>query len=142
MSVYVQTNQPVILGDAAYTVSATDTGKLFLFRTQLNAARTITLPAEPGLHFRFMVSLNNGAGGANILGAAVNNDAIITSPVNGKVQGTLLCSNGPAAVMVLKNDANTARFDNTSVTGDYMDVYCDGEFWNISGMSRVTGGFV
>ena len=54
MSGYVQTNQSFILPSANYTVSAADTGKLFLI-PQLGVVITITLPAgQAGLHYRFM----------------------------------------------------------------------------------------
>ena len=53
MSVYVQTNQPVTLLNAANTISAADTGKLMLIPALTAATRVITLPAAAaGLHYR------------------------------------------------------------------------------------------
>ena len=59
MSVYVQTNQPIqlALNQAAYAVSAADTGKIFLVGVQ-GQALTITLPAlSAGLHYRFQTTV-------------------------------------------------------------------------------------
>ena len=59
MSLYVQTNQCVTLIDANNTISAADTGKIFLIPsvTPLTTIRTITLPtAQLGLRYKFIMT--------------------------------------------------------------------------------------
>ena len=58
MSLYVQTNQCVTLSDANNTISAADTGKIFLIPSVVPVAttRTITLPtAQLGLRYKFIM---------------------------------------------------------------------------------------
>jgi hypothetical protein len=40
---------------------------------------------------------------------------------------------------IRKTAAGDAAFKAVSVLGDYMDVYCDGTNWHVSGMSQVLG---
>ena len=58
MSLYVQTNQCVTLSDANNTISAVDTGKIFLIPSivPLLTVRTITLPTpQLGLRYKFIM---------------------------------------------------------------------------------------
>jgi hypothetical protein len=126
MSGYVQTNQAITLPDSVYTVSAADTGKLFLVPV-LAVNRVVTLPAVAvGLHFRFLAT------------ATLTHTATITAA--GLVNGVLLNNNAGATTLVAKNAANSAVMTATAVLGDHVDVYCDGVAWHVSGMSSVAAG--
>ncbi len=133
MSQYIQSNQSILLPNANYTVSAIDTGKLF-FIPVVTGARQINLPAvQIGLHFRFMVKA--GA-------AALGFDVSIVPPTVATVYG-LLITQGVTAITIagaIQNASNGVIFDSTAVTGDWLDVYCDGTYWHVSGMSQIAGG--
>lgn len=137
MSVYVQTNQPIQLQDADSTISATDTGKIMLVPV-LTANRIIALPTlAAGLHYRFM----NSASAAGPVAASLAFTATIRpTPAANRVEGTLVVNNANVANIVSKNNAASAILTDTSLTGDYIDVYCDGTFWHVNGMSRVAAG--
>ncbi len=137
MSLYVQTNQIIQLTNAAApanTILAADTGKIMKIPVLTAATRVITLPAlAAGLHYRFMVDVSAIAGLTQI--------ARLTPAAGGTpVNGTLINANGVAAVTVQKNAAAVADFTATAVTGDYIDLYCDGVTWHVSGMSSVAAG--
>ena len=126
MSGYVQTNQTILLPDTAYTVSAQDTGKIFLIDT-VTAARTINLPpVSPGLHYVF---INKAAG---VLGGNIR----ITGGAN-SMYGLLLLGVGAGPV------ANAAiNFITTiSVKGDRLDIICDGVQWSSIATAAVNGAF-
>lgn len=127
MSVYVQTNQPVLLPDAAANISSADTGKLMIINT-VNGARTYTLPAvAPGLHYHFV----NKAPAA--LGANVTLDCGV-----GLVNG-ILSIVGATPVAVTANQ-NIRFLTAATVKGDSVDLYCDGTNWSVFGASSVVGG--
>ncbi len=128
MAVYVQTNQPInlTLNQAAYQVSAADTGKLFLLGVQ-GQALTITLPAlASGLHYRFQVL-------APVLGFNI----IITSVA--AIMNGLLCiaAANPAAVTASVSLTVTTA---ASLVGDFVDCYCDGVQWSLIAGSGAVGG--
>lgn len=133
MSVYVQTNQPITLGDADASIGAADTGKLILVNT-LTGNRTYTLPtAAAGLHYR----IQNKAPGA------LGGNAIIQGAAAGLLNGLIIQLG--ATVAATRSLAVTAALSctfvtATSVKGDYMDFYCDGTNWSVSAMSSVNGG--
>ena len=127
MAGHVQTNQTIQLPDAAYTVNAADTGKIFLVPTLTAAGRTFTLPAvAAGLRYRF---INNPAA-ATLVGPGIISGGGTT------VHGALL---NVTPVVVAKTGQASCRFLAASVKGDYIDVMCDGTNWNVSGMSGVVG---
>jgi hypothetical protein len=128
MSGYVQTNQANFLPDAAYTLTAAQTGELFLIPV-LASNRVITLPAaQAGLHYRFMAI------------GTLSHTATLTPATTGLVNGILANNNAGAGSVVAKTAANTAVLTATAVLGDFIDVYCDGTAWHVSGMSQVAAG--
>lgn len=134
MSSFIQTNQTVLLPNANYTVSSADTGKLMLVPIlTVGGDKTITLPAvTAGLHYRFMA--------IGLIGAIGTIQAVAGV---GILQGALLNTNVGAAdvtTLVVKNNAVAANFTATAPIGTYIDAYCDGTNWHVSGMSRVTAG--
>ena len=129
MSLYVQTNQPILLPDADYTVGAADSGKIFIFTT-VTGLRTITLPAvSAGLHYIFI----NKAPGA--LGAAGQNVRITGGALS--MQGILLV--GAAAGPVANAYVNFIGV--TSMKGDRLDVICDGIQWSVVATASLNGAF-
>lgn len=126
MSGYIQTNSPERLVDADVTIELPDSGKLFLIPV-LAANRVITLPdPAEGAHFRFMTT------------ATLTHSATITA--TGLVCGLLINNNAGTPTAVAKASANSAVLTATSVKGDFVDVYCDGAVWHVSGMSGVAAG--
>jgi len=135
MSVYVQTNQNIIVPNAAaFTVNAADTGKIFILpQTTVGVgAITVTLPAlAAGLHYRFI----NGSAGASVATVAITATAAV-------LQGQAVM--GPVGgVSLLPISANTTLNFVNAVTlkGDYADYYCDGTNWYVIANARTSGSF-
>src|SRR4051812_15967393 len=104
MSVYVQTNQPVILGNVDAAISAADTGKLILVNT-ITADRTYTLPAAAaGLHYRIQNKAPGASGG----------NAIVQGAAAGLLNGLIIQLG--AAVNATRSLAVTAALSCTFVT--------------------------
>ena len=131
MSLYVQTNQPILLPDADYTVGTVDTGKIFIFTT-VTALRTITLPLPAaGLHYKFI----NKAPGA--LGAAGQNVRILGGVLS--FYGLVEMYN---TVLVIDGAANGINFIATaSLRGDNLDLFADGTGWSVMGVGRAIASF-
>ncbi len=130
MSVYVQTNQPILLPNAAYAVNASDTGKLMIINT-VTAGRTYTMPAPTaGLHYKFI----NMAAGA--IGGTIDIDCGV-----GLVNGGMICCNGAAAVAVPVTANRHINFVTAAtLKGDNVDLYADGTNWSVIGISGAVGG--
>ena len=108
MSVYVQTNLPILLPDAAANINATDTGKVLII-PNLNADRTYTLPAvAAGLHYKF---IKTGAAG---------NIGTVAGPGAGLIKGVVLLGNGN--VDVADGNDVSITFTANSLEGDSIDV--------------------
>ena len=130
MSVFVQTNQAITLpNQAAYAVSETDTGKMFLISIQ-GAAQTITLPAlAAGLHYRFQTP---------IAGAPITANVGIRAVAANNVSGVLSIV-GATPVAITGQTTITFTTANCAI-GDFLECYCDGTQWSVFGMSSVAGG--
>jgi len=134
MSIYVQTNQNILVPNANYAVNASDTGKIFILpQTTIGAgAFTVTLPAlSAGLHYRFI----NGSPAASAATISITATAAVLfgQAVMGPVGG----------VSLLPINANTTLNFITTVTlrGDYADYYCDGTYWYVTANARTAGSF-
>ncbi len=132
MSIYVQTNQIVQLNNADTVILASDTGKLMLIPALTVGQKTYTLPAaQAGLHYRFMTN------------ATPTQIAAITSAVAGTVQGAVMNTNTGAlnvTTLVALTNANSANFTANALRGTYIDAYCDGVNWHMTGLSRHATG--
>lgn len=138
MSSYIQTNQPVQLvaagAPATYSVSSVDNGKL-LFIPVLGGAGVNTLavtlpPLQIGLHYRFIVQ---GA-----LGSAVTFTPNVAANI---IIGVVNNNNVGVPASVVKTGFANIILTATAASSDYIDFYCDGTNWHISGTSRVAAGF-
>lgn len=127
---YIQSNQVVHLpDDDVLDFNNSDSGKIFMI-PELSADRTYRIPLrDKGLHFTFI----NNCGAANTLGFVATIDPRL---VGDTMYGALL--NTPAAVVHKDNAADTQLLA-ISVQGDYVDCFCDGTNWYVSGMSGVVG---
>lgn len=129
MSVYLQTNQPVLVATAAtYAPSLADTGKIFILAAQ-GAGMIITLPAAAtvGTHYRFI--MNALAGGVVTIGTAAG---------AGGLGGVALTANSTVPVIAT---TLTVNFAATATFGDYIDVYAvSATKWAVSAGSQVNGG--
>ncbi len=133
MSVYLQTNQTVQLLNADQTIFAADTGKIMLIPALTVATRVINLPVvAAGLHYRFM-----SAPGA---GNTLTRIARLTPSGGATINGALINNNGGDATVVSLLAAAQADLTGTSRPGDYIDIYCDGITWHVSGMSGAAAG--
>jgi len=115
--------------DAAYQVNAADTGKLILIGV-LAGNRVVSLPAPAaGLHYRFMAT------------ATLSHSATLTpNPAGNIVNGIFQVNNAGTTDTVAKTAAANAVMTATAVLGDYVDAYCDGTAWHVSGMTQVAAG--
>lgn len=110
---------------SAITLSAADSGKLF----SLNAAAgaQITLPAvatSAGLNFRFTVQALFATTAWTILAAS------------SVIQGGVIVN----SVNVLGANENTITFAHAADTiGDFVQLYCDGVNWYVSGVGATAG---
>lgn len=141
MSNYVQTNQTVLLGNSSHTISAANSGKIHILNTALTVgAKTLTLPpVEAGLNYKFIIGVPGAALGqistlmpANAAGVAVN----------GILYGSVINNTGVVGTMITPKviGSNTADFTANAVLGDYIELYSDGTYWYINGLSTVAAG--
>ena len=131
MSSYVQTSQAVLIPNASYTVSAADTGKLMLIGALTVGGKVISLPAPAvGLHYRFMAT-----------GTLGQTATLTPTPAGNIVNGSLIVDTGVAATtFIAKTAVPSAVLTATAVLGDYIDAYCDGTAWHVSGVSQAAAG--
>ena len=129
MTNYIQSNQVVLLpDDDVLILSSADSGKIYSIPAITNDL-TYRLPSlAPGLHYTFINSTTDATLGSIVV--------IEPTEVGNNVFGMVM--NTPAAVIAL-NDTEDVEFLAASVTGDYVDCYCDGRQWYVSGMSGVIG---
>lgn len=145
MSGYVQTNQPIVIkapGVAgSYNLSAADTGKLILIPA-LGVAHdlVINLPGlVAGLNYRFMATATT----ASQVVLTPTNGLPPYTPILGLIQGVFINNNAQVAVTIIPQvNQDTVIFDITAVVGTYIDAYCDGTFWYVSGLSRIAAGIL
>jgi hypothetical protein len=131
MSGYVQTNQPLLLPDAAANISLVDTGKIFLVNT-VTGNRTYTLPAATvGIHYRFI----NMAAGA--LGGTVS----ITGPAGTLYGSAVMGPTGGVALLPISGSTTINFLTAVSLKGDTIDLYSDGVNYYITAFSRIAGAF-
>lgn len=136
MAVYLQTNARVQLTNANTAISAVNTGKIHFIPALTVGTKTYTLPpVAAGLHYRFI---------AAPVGANLSQIAAIVAPAAAAIiQGALVNTNtgaGNVSTIVAKANGTFARFTATAVKGDYIDLYCDGTNWHVSGISSVIAG--
>jgi hypothetical protein len=124
--VFFNTRKNVHALAAAYTVLASDSGKVFTI--DQDAAYTVTLPSDQeGLNYRF------------VLTDAGSNDVKIDSGASNGMKGfSMDPSTGINAV-----DNNLVKFaSGTSVIGDYIEIWNDGTTWWVESFSSATDGIV
>ena len=138
MSLYIQTNQKVQLlaagAPAAYAVNAADSGKVFCIPALGAGANilAITLPAAaPGLRFKFIAQ------------GILASDATITAPAGAFIVGVLLNTTVGTINTIIKTIVGaslTCGLDLRAKEGDFIEVYCDGTYYHVTGISQVVAG--
>ena len=110
---------------AAYTVLASDSGKVFTI--DQDAAFTVTLPSDQeGLKYEF------------ILTDAGSNDVKIDGGGSNAIKGVMVDENSVEAI-----DNNIVKFvSGTAVNGDRFSLVNDGTTWWCEGMCSADGGIV
>ena len=117
----------VVAQSAATTLVAADSGKVF--ELDADSAYTITLPTAgssvKGWHARF------------VLTDAGSNDVKITTATANGIQGHVADpSTGANAI-----DHHLVKFvASTAIVGDYIDLYCNGTRYIVSGYTGATDG--
>ena len=141
MSLYIQTNQCVTLTDANNTISAADTGKIFLITSVgvVATTRIITLPAlQLGLRYKFIM--------LGLVGALNTSVVAITGGVN-SMMGQLTFSG--ASVLSGPAGANSFSFIGGAAgagsgPGDTIEVTCMQVLpaqWSCNGSASATAPF-
>ena len=122
---------------AATTLSAADTGKLFLINYNAGATIQVTLPpVQEGAFFRFLTM--NGS-----LAAASSQVDIASADGAGTMKGTVLClvagSEGVDTEIATNKDDGTdtkiSLIGNTMHVGTYVEIHCDGTNWQVDGVA-------
>ena len=110
---------------AAYTVLASDSGKVFTI--DQDAAFTVTLPSDQeGLKYEF------------ILTDAGSNDVKIDGGGSNAIKGVMVDENSVEAI-----DNNIVKFvSGTAVVGDRFSLVNDGTTWWCEGMCSADGGII
>lgn len=130
MSGYVQSNYVVSMPVQDQTLSAGDSGKIFLLPDLgvLGPAHTLTLPAlSPGLHYIFL--------NASMVSAF---NWVITSGGNNNT-GTLVRV-GVAVASAAAAGGNINIIGGTSVIGDCVEVFSAGTKWCVRATSGAGAG--
>lgn len=129
--VYAQSNQVLTLG-ASGNISEANSGKVLI--TSSSTSPTYTLPSLSVCSSGIRYHIINGAG-------TTNGTITFTAPSN-TIKGILLLNGLLSSPTMLSttNGTNIKFIANTSVAGDYFDIYCNGSNYFVSGMSSVAGG--
>lgn len=112
------------------TLTAADSGKVFLL-VQAGADRTATLPAAAsGLHFNFILKT-----------ASTNKWEIVQSAATEDFVGTVIDGDGSSS------DATSSHtlvrlVGGTAVAGDQFECWSDGDDWYTRGTCRAAGGII
>ena len=124
----------IITGDK--TISAAETGELFLFNYNDGAAITVTLPPiKEGAYFRFqfMTLMDNNAAQINI--------AKNSADAAGTIKGTILClqyagSSADTSIATNKDAGSATQLElvDDIHVGSYVECHCDGTNWQFSGV--------
>ncbi len=114
----------------ATTLTAADSGKVFLL-VQAGADRTATLPAAAsGLHFNFILKT-----------AAANNWDIVQAAAAQDFVGTIV--DGAVSIdTATTTDTKVTFVGGTAVAGDQIECWSDGDDWYIRGTSDAAGGII
>jgi len=133
MTAYIQANNLIELEDLDNLhIDTKDSGSILIVPA-LTDDRVYILPdTQFGLHYII------------ILREDLAHNLQITAPVMGLFNGLLLNTDtalgANTATLVVKNEDDEVNFDGTTARkGDYLDIYCDGDNWQISGMSTDLG---
>lgn len=138
MTSLIQSNQPIILTDTSQTLSASDSGKIFLVpAVAAIGTTTLTLPTKQlGLRYKFIMTDLVGAANTRIVsiagGAASMNGMMFMS---GGAVPTIAAGN--AAVQFIGGAAGAG-----AGPGDTIEVTCmSGTQWSVTGSSSATAAF-
>jgi len=120
------------------TIASAETGELYLINYNAAAGISITLPAaQEGAYFRFqfMSEMSNGAAQVDIVASGA-------ATMKGTILNVVYHAANDTEVRTRKDDGTDTKVEFTDVThvGSYIDVYCDGTNWQVSGVAIATAG--
>ena len=124
------------------TLTANESGELYLFNYNTAAAITVTLPPiEEALYYRFQFMSGMSAVGAQINiatqdGAGTLKGTLFTVKQAGSSNNTTLATNKDSSSTVIAYSGSiTGEHSNEIHVGTYVDIYCDGTNWQASGVT-------
>jgi hypothetical protein len=121
----------VSLCDSGQTLTAADSGKVFLLM-QAVGARTVTLPSvSTGMTFRFILDT-----------AAAGNWSIVQASATQDFYGSIVAADGGAGDTAITTDTLVRFVGGTAVAGDQLELVCSDSKWFIRGHCSVAGGIV
>ena len=128
--VFFNTRKNVHALDGAYTVLASDSGKIFML-SATGGTVAITLPTtlEKGLHYKF-VTLEDTPSNAITLGAATTIIDFVMKDAGGNASNS---SAGTQKTNIIVGA--------TATKGDYINLLCDGSSYYAEGLSAIDDAF-
>jgi hypothetical protein len=131
----------IITGDK--TITANESGELYLINYNTGAKITITLPPiQEALYYRFqfMSGMSANAAQVNIAtqnGAGTLKGTLWTLKQAGSSANTTLATNkdSSSTVIAYSGSVTAEGTANEIHVGTYLDVYCDGTNWQASGVT-------
>lgn len=122
----VNLNAAVTTVDAALTLTAEDSGKVYALNAAAGAA--ITLPtAAAGLRYQFIVAA----------AFATTNWTVVTATALGIINGGAVVN---GAVVAAAGEDSINFIATAETIGDWIEVICDGTQWIVKGQAFAAGG--
>ncbi len=119
----------------AKTISAAETGELFLLNYNSGSTIVLTLPpVQEGAYFRFQITT-----AMSVASSQINIQASGTDKIKGTIVVCDYHASNNVDVATNKDDGNDTMVQlignsNTIHVGSYVDIYCDGTDWQASGV--------
>ena len=129
--------------NSAKTITSADHGKVFMVTNTAGGGSgyviTLLTPAEAGIGFSCKFMNNCAAGGT--LASGNNDDVMLDSGINDELTVKFIDAGDTGASSVVHDaQANQIGFNNSSVKGDYIEIFTDGVTWHAFAISGVDGG--
>jgi hypothetical protein len=119
------------------TITAAETGKLFYIDHNHASTFTITLPPkQDGAYFKFVLLTNLTAAGGIVITSSEGVDGDMVGSVFEQVTGG---SNANSAVQQDDDADHLVSISRETEQGSYLECYCDGTTWVVTGHCNVNG---
>ena len=122
---------------AAYQLLEKDSGKIFMLNSATEFATTLPAVADAGIGWYCKIVVDAAPASASytvVEKAASDTDVIVVNGINELEVDT--SDDGPYSA-----GCTTITFaDGVAVQGDFIDIWCDGENYYVSGQTKANGG--